>query len=201
MLSPRTVLAAVLASLTFSAGAQNLVVNGSFEANPVTPGTWVIESDFVGWVGNPDIEIRNNYDGVAQDGVNYVELDTFNNSSMSQVINATGLVQLTFWYGARPGVAAGSNNLSFSLANLSGTLLENDAGVGGIEWLKYTGIADLGTSGTAMLTFTALGTSDELGGSIDNVSVTAVPEPANAAMMIAGLALLGGITRWRKSRS
>lgn len=196
----RTLLAAALTSLTFCAGAQNLVVNGSFEADIVAPGTWVIEQNFVGWTGDPDIEIRNAFDGIAQDGVNYVELDTFSNSSMRQVITATGLVQLTFWYGARPGVSAGSNTISFSLGNLSGTLLENATGVGGIEWLQYSGIVDLGTSGTATLTFTALGTSDQLGGSIDNVSVTAVPEPANAAMMIAGLGLLGGLVRWRKAR-
>lgn len=200
MKSTRTLLAAALASLTLSAGAQNLVVNGSFEADIVAPGTWVIQQNFVGWTGNPDIEIRNAFDGIAQDGVNYVELDTFANSSMSQAINATGLVQLTFWYGARPSASAGSNTLSFSLGNLSGTLLENAAGSGGIEWLMYTGIANLGNSGTATLTFTALGTSDQLGGSIDNVSVTAVPEPANAAMMIAGLGLIGGIARWRKAR-
>jgi len=49
--------------------------------------------------------------------------------------------------------------------------------------------------------FHGTGRSDSLGGSLDNVSVTAVPEPESYAMMLAGLALMGTIARRRKSKS
>lgn len=179
--------------------AQNLVTNGSFELDTPAVDYWTITPTLIGWTGFPDIELRNNYDGTAQDGANFVELDTFENSEMRQEIHGTGLVELTFWYAARPNVAAGSNDLVFSLGNLSGTLLEGVAGGGTIAWIKYTGIADLGTSGTATLTFAARGTSDMMGGSLDNISVTAVPEPETAALMLAGLGLVGGVAGRRRN--
>lgn len=120
---------------------------------------------------------------------------------MSQVIHATGLVELSFWYSARPNVAAGSNDLSFSLGNLSGNLLNGVAGGGTIQWLHYTGIADLGSSGSATLTFAALGVSDMAGGSLDNISVTAVPEPGALALMLAGLGIVGGLVAKRRDRA
>jgi hypothetical protein len=179
--------AAVLAAMPLASHAQNLVTNGSFEQDAPEIDYWKITPTLIGWTGAPDIELRNNYDGTAQDGVNFVELDTFENSAMSQVIHATGLVELSFWYAARQNVAAGSNDLSFSLGDLSGTVLEGVAGGETTEWLRYTGIADLGLSGTATLTFAALGLSDEFGGSLDNISVTAVPEPGTVALMLLGL--------------
>lgn len=190
------VVAAVLSASPF-VHAQNLVTNGSFELDTPNVDYWKITNNLIGWTGSPDIELRNNYSGTAQDGVNFIELDTFANSSMSQVIHATGLVQLTFWYSARPNVVAGSNDLSFSLGNLSGTVLQGVAGSNAHEWTKYSGIADLGNSGSATLTFSALGVSDEYGGSIDNVSVTAVPEPASSVLLLAGLGLLVAASKAR----
>ena len=191
--------AAVLAATPLASQAQNLVTNGSFEQHTPEIDYWRITPTLIGWSGAPDIELRNNYDGTAQDGTNFVELDTFANSAMSQAIHAAGVVELTFWYAGRPNVAAGSNHLSFSLGNLSGTLLTDVAGGGTIEWIKYTGVADLGASGSATLTFTALGTSDMAGGSLDSISVTAVPEPRTVALMIAGLGLVGGVASRRRA--
>ena len=193
--------AAALLAVSMSAQSANLIVNGSFEQTTVTPNTWVIETSFPGWTGAPDIELRNDYDGTAQDGVNFVELDTFANSAMSQSFAATGLVNLSFWYAPRANAnaLAGSNDLSFSLGNLSGTLLAGVAGSTPHQWVRYTGVADVGSSGTATLTFAALGVSDQLGGSIDNVSVTAVPEPGAAAMLLAGLGVIGCLSRRRQA--
>jgi hypothetical protein len=178
--------------------ATNLVVNGSFEANAQPNGTWNIYSNLVGWTGAPNIELRNNVAGVAQDGLNFVELDTYNNSTMSQTIFGTGLVNFSFWYSARPGVAAGSNDIGFSLAGLSGTVLQAVAGGPAHNWQQYSAVVDLGNSGSALLSFSALGTSNSLGGSIDNVSITAVPEAETYAMLLAGLGLVGAIARRRQ---
>jgi hypothetical protein len=52
-------------------------------------------------------------------------------------------------------------------------------------------------TGNTDLTFAAIGTSDSLGTSLDNVSVTAVPEVETYAMMLAGLGLMGTIARRR----
>ena len=194
---------AVMAVCAFSAQASNLVVNGSFEqisaTNTQNAGSWGIYNSIVGWSGTPDIEVRDSVAGNAQQGSNYVELDTNNNSGMFQTITGTGWYELSFWYSARMNVAAGSNGLGFTFGNLSGQVLTNTAGApSGNVWQQYTGLVLL--NGATSLMFHAAGTSDSLGGSLDNVSVTAVPEPESYAMMLAGLALMGTIARRRKSK-
>jgi hypothetical protein len=54
------------------------------------------------------------------------------------------------------------------------------------------------------LEFFANGTSDSLGGSLDNVSVTAVspvPEAETYAMLLAGLGVLGVASRRRRNKA
>ena len=88
-----------VAALAFAAmGAQaELVTNGSFEANVQANGTWDIYNNLDGWTGLSNIELRNNVAGAAQDGVNFVELDTTSNMSMKQTITGSGVYQLSFW--------------------------------------------------------------------------------------------------------
>ena len=122
---------------------------------------------------------------------------------MYQDITGYGLYNLSFWFSAREGVAAGSNGLGFTFGGLSGQVLTTTAGapVGtGNVWQQYTGLVRL--NGTETLLFYASGRSDSVGGSLDNVSVTtAVPEPESYALMLAGLGLMGAIARRRKSKA
>jgi hypothetical protein len=188
-----------LTLIAAGAQAQSIVTNGSFEANSQANGTWAIYNNLTGWTGASNIELRNNVAGRAQDGVNYVELDTTANQSMMQTVVGTGLYELSFWYSAREGRAAGDNGLDFSFGALSGSVLQNVAGgPSGNNWMHYTGLVNL--SGATTLTFSAVGASNSYGGSLDNVSVTAVPEPETYALMLAGLGFVGFVARRRKSK-
>lgn len=201
----KSLVCAAIAAGAFSAQAQNLVVNGSFEqvsaSTTQNTGTWAIYNSITGWNGTPNIEVRDSIAGNAQQGSNYVELDTNNNSGMFQTIAAgAGWYELSFWYSARMNVAAGSNGLGFTFGSLSGQVLNTTAGApSGNVWQQYTGLVLL--NGPTSLMFYATGKSDSLGGSLDNVTVTAVPEPESYAMMLAGLALMGTIARRRKTKS
>lgn len=205
MFIKKSLICVAVAASACAAQASNLVVNGSFEqvsaSNGQAAGSWGIYNNIVGWTGTPDIEVRNGVAGAAQDGSNYVELDTNNNSGMFQVITGNGWYNLSFWFSAREGIAAGSNGIGFNFGSLSGQVLTNVAGApSGNVWQQYTGLVNL--NGPTSLMFFATGRSDSLGGSLDNVSVTsAVPEPESFAMMLAGLGLMGAIARRRKSKS
>ena len=199
--------------------AQNLVTNGSFESTTTAnvpgqaPGTWDVYTSIVGWTGMPNIEVRNNVSGVAQDGHNFVELDTHptsysssTNSTMYQDILGTGTVNLSFYFSARPGTGA-TNDLGFSFGSytdnhlLAGTSNNSSSH----NWMQYTlNNFQLNASGTTRLSFYALGTADTYGGSLDNVvitSVTAVPEPETYALLLAGLGLMGAAVRRQKRQA
>lgn len=191
-------LAAMLVAGVAQAAPVELLNNGSFEANLQSNGSWANYSKLIGWTGGVGgIELRNNVAGVASHGVNFVELDTYTNSSLSQSV-ATVLNQsytLTFQFQDREGVASASQGLEISWGGqVVGTV--NNSLNGGWQSVSYT---LLGHGGTEALSFKAIGSSDSLGTSLDNVSLTtAVPEPETYAMMLAGLALLGFTARRRK---
>lgn len=65
----------------------------------------------------------------------------------------------------------------------------------------YTGLFSVGSSGPVALTFRQLAGGDPFRGSIlDNVVISAVPEPATWAMMLTGLGVVG-MTLRRRSRN
>lgn len=198
----RHIALSLLLALPMFASAANLVSNGSFEADAQTPGTWSITPNITGWAGGIDgIEIRNAYDGQAYDGVNFVELDTFTNSSMSQVLPTTfgQAYTLSFAYSPRDNTPAGSNGIEVLWeGNLLGTLDGSGAPSGlGNQWVLHSFTVVGPDANSATLSFRAVGTSDQRGGSLDLVSVTAVPEPASAVLGLAGLGLMALVLRQR----
>ncbi|MFH1660409.1 MAG: PEP-CTERM sorting domain-containing protein [Pseudomonadota bacterium] len=193
----------IAALLSAPAIAQaNLVVNGSFEDyTTVTPGHWSIFNSGYGWTtGANGVEIRNAVAGTAADGVRFAELDTTGNGWISQTIqtNAFQSLELAFSYAPRAGVAAKSNGIQIFWNDQSlGSITAN--GGSGPSWLDLVYDVQADASGFGVLKFAAIGTSDSLGGSLDNISVTAIPEPGSAAMLLAGLGILAVTARRRRA--
>ena len=192
-------LVALLSGGSAFAAPVELLVNGSFEANHQAATSVRTYANLTGWTGGQyGIELRNNNAGVAADGVNFVELDTTRNSSMSQAVLTT-LGQhytLSFQFQDRAGVAASSQGLAVEWGgNAIGQV--NNSLNGGWQTQTYSLIGN----GSAMnLKFSAIGASDRLGTSLDNVSlITAVPEPETYAMLLAGMGLVGVAARRRKA--
>jgi hypothetical protein len=181
--------AAAITLLATTANA-NLIVNGDFEDPGVAAGTYSVLDTLSGWSLSPNVEVRNALVGNANTGTNYVELDTFNNSSIYQMINTVAgtTYTLAFAYSPRIGLAPGTNGIS---ALVNGVELATVTGQGADDhtWeiFSYNFYA---TSSLSEVRFTATGVSDGLGGSLDTVSVNAVPVPASAALLAVGLLAL-----------
>jgi hypothetical protein len=196
--------AVALASMSAQA-ATNLIVNGSFEENVLTPGTWdtFFKSEVDGWTtGKLGIELRNNVAGVAQAGANFAELDTTANSWMSQKVTiiTPGSYQLSFWYNSRADVSSRSDAISWSFGEGNAGVVRPSVPANPKDiWHQFSQTFAL-SAGEVTLRFKARGASDSVGGSLDNVSVTAVPEPDSYALMLAGLGLMAAIARRRSKR-
>ena len=184
-----------------SANAANLIINGSFEDPDIATGTWSVHNAITGWsTTGAGVEIRDNVVGTAYDGQQFAELDsdyaTNTNSSISQNVMTTigQSYLLSFAYSPRINQPANTNGIDVYWNN---ALLDSVTAIGGSthNWTVFEYIVS-GT-GSDILKFAATGLDDSLGGSLDAVSVSAVPIPA-AAFLFAP-ALLGFLGLRRKA--
>ena len=169
----------------------------NFDTVAVNPGAYVILQSAEGWnaASGDGIEIQNHAAGDPFSESNLVELDSNDNSSMSRMIDA-GHYTLSFYYSARPGVAAASNGIDVLVNGNSIFNITGDGG-GSTNWLPQA--INFSVSKGSTLTFAAIGTSDSLGGYLDNIGLAGVPEPASWAMMIGGFGFAGVAMRRRRS--
>ena len=200
---------AALAAVSAGASAANLLNDGSFESVTQANGTWSIVSTLPGWFyGNSTsdtpiagIEVRDNVAGTAKDGHNFVELDGNENDFISQAFNTVigQTYDVSFWYSDRAGVAASSQGFEANIESgaTSVTIDKGAVGDNGAAWHQEV-FSFVAKGKHTTFTISAEGTSDSVGTSFDNFSVSVIPEPATLGLFAAGLAMLGMSARRRK---
>ncbi|MBK7006396.1 MAG: choice-of-anchor C family protein [Burkholderiales bacterium] len=196
-----------LVACAAQAGATELVVNGGFESNTVLSGTfdtfYNATQGLTGWnidFNSVDLVSSNYWDPAA--GVNSLDLNGAKKSGISQILNT---------------VAGQTYNLSFDLAgNFEGSpvIKKMSINIGphglysfdttgkskhNMGWEHYTTTFVAQSSSTA-LSFVS-NVPGAYGSALDNISVTAVPEPETYAMLLAGLGVMGAIARRRNNKA
>ncbi|MEM1076072.1 MAG: VPLPA-CTERM sorting domain-containing protein [Pseudomonadota bacterium] len=183
-------------------------------ADGTRSSSWDVFHAIPGWTkgdGTTGIEVQTtNALGIKpHSGDHYIELDSEgnrtqpSNSSMQQtVILDAGRYALSFWYRGRPGTTDGSNGITSAIGNGILDILEVNSGLDGLaknDWTRITRRFTVDNDNTeTTLVFAAVGRNDELGGFVDTVSISAIPLPAGAWLILSGLAGLGVMRRFKR---
>jgi hypothetical protein len=214
--------AATLLAATMTAGAASATTvyfSDNFE-NPVNTQNWQVYQNFANWstTEGTGIEVQTSGTVVnARSGNQYVELDSdtergggagpITNSAMTTRLNLIAGTYLVEWYYQPRTNRVGDNTISVYIAGASDGLFDDPA-IGSIstvrnamtDWVKV--IYEFTVSGTDnmyALTFRAEGTSNELGGFIEDVSVSRVPVPAGGLLLMTGLGAIAVAARRRRA--
>lgn len=200
MLARLSVAVAALTLAATSAGAVELVTNGTFATPNVGGGYGFFSLAESGWSNLTDIGVEIGSTGLydtpcVSTGCQNLEVNANTFGDVVQTI--TGLTAgakyvLTYSYGGRPGYGTQILDVNFGGAHVS-----TDTGsLGTFTPYSYVVTAS-GTS--AVLEFKSQITDGAPGGGneIANVSLMAVPEPASWALMVAGFGLVGIAARRR----
>ncbi len=206
----KSIFAGTLLALSVATGAQaGLILNGDFEDMQLGGHSWGVFDSIPGWetTMGGGIEIQRNTVVNAQSGNQYIELDTFQNSALTQSLNlnAGANYLLSFYYLPRTNGGNNDNGVGIYWDLFGGDFASFDPmneilRIDNLtlrdmpSWTEYTILLE--APGDLMaLSFAGLGASNSLGGFIDNVRLQAVPEPATLAIFGLGLA---GIASFRK---
>lgn len=159
-----------------------------------TPAGWSITSGTVDVVGG-----SGGFGALcASGGMVCIDLDGSTNDAgvLSRSFAAIAGTTYTATYdlaGNQRGAAADGLLVNF------GTASQNLILASGAAWETYSLSFTATTSANYILSFANAG-GDNIGIVLDNVSVSAVPEPETYAMMLAGLGLMGAVVRRRKAK-
>jgi hypothetical protein len=209
-------LAAAVSAVPASAAV--VVWQSTFENVPGAPGnngfSFFTSAD--GWTApaiqgvDNVIELQNNVAGSPSTGAGllnggkiFVELDSRStNSTMQRTIDKAGIYDLSFIYSPRPNVSAQSNGIEVLL---DGELLSPPGTIGIVggsntSWSIQQSDRFQANAGS-VITFRAVGTGETLGGYVDNITLSAVPEPATWGLMILGFGMIGAAMRRREKVS
>ncbi|KZN55616.1 hypothetical protein N474_14610 [Pseudoalteromonas luteoviolacea CPMOR-2] len=153
------------------ANAGNLVTNGSFEQDVVN-SKWTLLNAVTGWQSEgAKFEIQTSRLGIisAQDGKQYIELDSTANHSVFQSVatKAGKTYEVSFYYS--PRVTGHQHTNKVDVKWNGATVLNLNATQRG--WQSFT-LSVEASSSSSEIRFTGTGTNDSLGGFIDDVVVT-----------------------------
>ena len=202
----RSLIAAAAAVLLLPTTAHAAAfVNGGFESgttsNPFTTVTGENSTTITGWTvpAGSSVDYIGNY-WQAQEGARSVDLNGNAQGGIQQTFDTVinQMYTVSFWLAGNPDGAPTIKDVLVGATGTAAQLFSFDstgATHANMGWKNYT-YNFTATSASTTLSF-ASQNATAYGAVLDNVSVSAVPEPATWAMMLFGFALVGGAMRRR----
>lgn len=179
---------------------QAAVFSDNFDSYPVelnwtppAPSGWTVSNGTVDLIGSTNAV---SYDFLSGNG-GYVDLDGSTNQAgfFSQGLNLTGGTQYTLSFDLAGSQRGSTEFVDVNFGGVLGNYSLNSGDNFSLKTLNFTP----GSSGLYTISFQNQG-GDNVGALLDNVSVTAVPEPKIYGMMLVGLGLMGFVARKRKNQ-
>ena len=204
--------------LAASSAMANIVTNGSFEelsGFPLGNGSWGMSSKLLGWTQKSgdsfEIQVATNYQtdatghnnsfNASYDGAHYLELNANRLGTIAQTLTtvADQLYRLSFGYSGRSD--SGTDRDSLLDVYWGGVKLNSIVAVPNSGWQTVDFVVR--ASGTSTeLRFVSQGPSanPSYGSYLDGVTANAIPEPATLGLLLAGLGMIGFVTRRQKHK-
>lgn len=188
-----------------SASSAATIANGSFESqSPSFTGTFLTlaagSPDVTGWaIGGAGIDLINTY-WTAEDGNYSLDMSALGSGTISQTI--TGLAigayyEISFWLAGNPdGSLTKSLTASTDEGSSTYSFVQTGNTKASMGWEQHSFTFQAAAT-TTNLTFASL-SGDPYGPALDNISITTVPLPAGAPLLLAGVAGFAALRR-RKS--
>jgi choice-of-anchor C domain-containing protein len=205
------VLASILSVTLFSVNAEAAIVsNGSFEGltqgdfSTITTGP--SGAAISGWTVTGSIDWINSY-WTAQNGQNSIDLLGGSSGTIAQTLNtiAGQQYELTYWLSGNPDLTStairnGVVTIDMASTDFSYNLSPTNSRTN-MNWTEQTLFFTANSNSTTLqFSSTATGGNCCYGPALDDVAVTAVPEPSTWAMMILGFVGVGFMAYRRKNR-
>lgn len=180
-----------------------VVTNASFEAPTYTSGNYAYDPTGVpGWTfsGRAGISASSSpwFAGAPPDGSQaaFIQSAPSTNGTISQTLTGFTAGQsysVTFWIADRPSYSADPVTVSLGGTNL-GTFTPTTT-----SFVQVTTSTLIASATSMTLVFTGAASSGDINSAIDLVSVsggsTPIPEPAGAALLLAGISILYAVRR------
>ncbi len=185
------------------AHAAPILINGSFEDGPPPFTNQDIDivagsTDVTGWLVTAGIDLLEDPWDVA-DGLRAIDLDGRSPGAIQQTFatDPGQWYQVSFAYSGNPGGGSAIKTSRVSVGDFSNVFAFDTTGqsITNLTWIVAS-FAFLATDPSSTLAFASLSdTGSAYGMLIDNVSVTAVPEPDTLAFVLVGVGLVGILRR------
>jgi choice-of-anchor C domain-containing protein len=179
------------------------VINGGFEDSTASGQFETLGgSQLPGWTVTDTIDLIGSYWEGANGSAQSVDLAGNSPGAIQQTINgliAGQVYRLSFFVSANPDNGPNPRLGSFAIGANNGSISVNTAGIGrpnSMLWRRQDYIFT-GSGSPTVLSFAADPGSSAFGLALDDVSISAVPEPSTWAMLIFGFAGIGYMMRRR----